>query len=71
MDFLLLYQDQYNASPHRLLGKESSPFDVFFGRSCNFDLLLLREDYRESQGIGKRLISSEENAKYEIKMCKL
>ena len=63
MDFLSLYQDQYNTSPHRLLGKERSPFEVFFGKRCDFDLLLLREDCRESEEIGKRLISLEENRK--------
>ena len=63
MDFLPLYQDQYNTSPHRLLGKERSPFEVFFGKRCDFDLLLLREDCRESEEIGKRLISLEENRK--------
>ena len=63
MDFLSLYQDQYNTSPHRLLGKERSPFEVFFGKRCDFDLLLLREDCRESEDIGKRLISLEENRK--------
>ena len=30
MDFLWLYQDQYTTSPHRLLGKERSYFEVFF-----------------------------------------
>ena len=63
MDFLPLYQDQYNTSPHRLLGKERSPFEVFFGKRCDFDLLLLREDCRESEEIGKRLICLEENRK--------
>ena len=48
-------------SPHRLLEKERSPFEVFFGKRCDFDLLLLREDCRESEEIGKRLISLEEN----------
>ena len=63
MDFLSLYQDQYNTSPHRLLGKERSPFEVFFGKRCNFDLLLLKEDCWESEEICKRLISLEENRK--------
>ena len=58
-----LYQDKYNTSPHRLLGKERSPFDVFFETRCDSDLLLLREDCRESKEIGKRLISLEENRK--------
>ena len=63
MDFLSLYQDKYNTSPHRLLGKERSLFDVFFETRCDSDLLLLREDCRESKEIGKRLISLEENRK--------
>ena len=63
MDFLSLYQDQYNTSPHPLLGKERSPFEVLFGRRCNFDLLILREDCRESEEISKRLISLVENHK--------
>ena len=63
VDFLSLYQDQYNSSPHLLLRKERSPFGVLFGRRGNFDLLILREDYRESEEIGKRLISLEENRK--------
>ena len=63
MGFLSLYQDQYNTSPYRLLGKEGSPFEVFFGKRCDFDLLLLREDYRESEETGKRLVSFEENRK--------
>ena len=67
LDFLSLYQDQYNTSPHRLLGKERSTFEVFFGTRCDFHLLLLREDCRESEEIGKQLISLEETAKYEIK----
>ena len=61
MDSLLLYQDQYNTYPHRLLGKERSPFETFIGRRCYFDFLLLREDCREIEEIGKRLISLEEN----------
>ena len=61
MDLLSLYQEQRNTSPHRLLEKERSPFEVFFGKRCDFDLLLLREDCRESEEIGKRLISLEEN----------
>ena len=63
MDLLSLYQEQHNTSPHRLLEKERSPFEVFFGKRCDFDLLLLREDCRESEEIGKRLISLEENRK--------
>ena len=63
MDFLPLYQDQYNTSPHRLLGKERSLFEVFFGKRCDFDLLLLRKDCWESEEIGQRLISLEENRK--------
>ena len=61
MDFLSLYQDQYNTSSHRLLGNERSPFEVFFGKRC--DLLLLRKDCRESEEIGKPLISLQENRK--------
>ena len=71
MHFLSLYQDQYTTSPHRLLGKEKSYFEVFFGRRCNFDLLLLREDRRESEEIGKRLICLEENRRIRNKKCKL
>ena len=63
MDFLSLYQDQYNTSPHCSLGKERSPFEVFFGRKCNFDLLLLTEECRQSEEIGKRLISLKKNRK--------
>ena len=63
MDFLSLYQEQYNTSPHRSLGQERSPFEVFFGRKCNFDLSLLRAGCRESEEIGKRLISLKKNHK--------
>ena len=64
MGFLSLCQDQYNTSPYGLLGKERSPFEAFFGKRCNFDLLLLREDCRESEEIGKRLISLEKNRRH-------
>ena len=63
MGFLSLYQDQYNTSPYHLLGEEGSYFEVFFGKRCDFDLLLLREDCRESEETGKRLVSFEENRK--------
>ena len=63
MEFLSLYQDQYSSLSHHLLGKERSHFEVFLGKRCNFDLLLLREDCRESEVIGKRLISLVENRK--------
>ena len=63
VDFLSLYQDQYNTSPHRSLGKERSPFEVFFGRKCNFDFSLLREECMQSEEIGKRLISLKKNCK--------
>ena len=33
-------------SPHRLLEKERSPFEVFFGKRCDFNLLFLKEDCR-------------------------
>ena len=57
------FQDQYNNSSHRSLGKERSPSEVFFGRKCTFDLSLLREECRESEEIGKRLISLKKNRK--------
>ena len=63
VDFLSLYQDICNTLPHRSLGKERSPFEVLFGRRCNFDLLLLREDCKGGEKIGKQLISLEENRK--------
>ena len=63
MGFLSLYQDQYNTSPYHLLGEEESYFEVFFGKRCDFDLLLLREDCRESEETVKRLVSFEENRK--------
>ena len=63
MHFLSLYQEQYNTSSHRSLGKERSPFEAFFERKCNFDLSLLREECRESEEIGKRLISLMKNRK--------
>ena len=62
MDFLSLYQGRYNTSPHRSLGKERSPFEVFFGRKCNFDLSLLKEECRQEE-IDKRLISLKKNCK--------
>ena len=63
MDFLSLYQEQYNTSPHRSLGQGRSPFEVFLGRKCNFDLSLLREECRENEEIGKQLISLKKNRK--------
>ena len=33
--------------------KKRSPFEVFIGRNCNFDLSLLREECRQSEEIGK------------------
>ena len=63
VDFLSLNQDIYNTLPSWLLGKERSPFEVFFGRRWNFDLLLLKEDCKGGEKIGKQLISLETNRK--------
>ena len=38
---------------NRSLGKERAPFEVFFGRKCNFDLLLLSHEIWENERDGK------------------
>ena len=50
-----VYQDQHNSSQHRSLGKERAPFEVFFGKKCNFDLSLLSHEIWENERDGNAI----------------
>ena len=44
-----------NTSLHQSLGKGRTPFEVFFGRKCNFDLSLLSHEIWENERDGKEI----------------